>query len=113
VSLTRFNVLGKVIEDGLLSLALLLRRIFGFSIERDTDREPVGAGHELDSASPVSKRIRNHVLRSIQLRDVVWRCVGAPDFGDRRLDDGFNNDFHGGDHQKPLNARDIWLTPRP
>ena len=62
MSLTRFNVLGKVIEDGLLSLALLLRGVFGFSVERDTDREPVGAGHELDSASPVSKRILNQLF---------------------------------------------------
>ena len=31
---------------------------------------------------------------SIPLRDVVWRCVGVPNFGDRRLDDGFNSDFH-------------------
>ncbi len=40
-SLTRFYVLGKIVQNGLPSLTLLLYRIFGFSIERNAYRDTV------------------------------------------------------------------------
>ena len=55
VSGMRFNVLGKIIEDGLPSLTLLFHRVLCFSIKRDAHSDAVGAGHELDRTNPVAK----------------------------------------------------------
>jgi hypothetical protein len=51
----RFNVLGKIMEDGLPPLTLLLHGVLRFSIKRDAHRDTIGAGHELDRTNPVAK----------------------------------------------------------
>ena len=42
----RFNVLGKIMEDGLPPLTLLLHGVFGFSIKHYAHRDTIGAGYE-------------------------------------------------------------------
>lgn len=58
-----FNVLSKIIEDGLPSLALLFDRIFSFSVERGAHRNTICAIQELDSTSTVSEGILNQLVR--------------------------------------------------
>lgn len=89
-ALSHFNVPGKVVQDGLPSLPLLLHRVFGFSIKSDAHRDAICTRLELDLHLRV---LRRNIQSTCWAQ--IWICIGAPDFTDGRFDDGFNSNFHG------------------
>src|SRR5687768_3041946 len=58
-----FNVPGKIVQNGLPPLTLLLDRIFCFSVERDAHGCTVSARQKLDRCGTVSERILNQLVR--------------------------------------------------